>query len=100
MLVHASVCIFILIMPVLLSLHNNFRFSIILEHSWIPTLLYFIIFYVNYLVLVDRVFLSKKKLVFFLTNAALLLLLAFLNRTLKPYMCGRFPTARCSLCME
>ena len=61
-LVHMSVCIFILIMPVLLSLHNNFRFIGILEHSWIPTFFYFIIFYVNYIVLVDKVFLSKKKL--------------------------------------
>ena len=39
-LVHASVCIFILILPVLLSLHNNFQFAFILEHSWIPTFFY------------------------------------------------------------
>ena len=89
-LVHMSVCIFILIMPVLLSLHNNFQFAFILEHSWIPTFFYFIIFYVNYLVLVDRVFLNKKKLVFFLSNAALMLLLAYLDQTLKPYLFHHF----------
>ena len=89
-LVHMSVCIFILIMPVLLSLHNNFRFIGILEHSWIPTFFYFIVFYVNYLVLVDKVFLNKKKLVFFLSNAALMLLLAYLDQTVKPYLFHHF----------
>ena len=89
-LVHMSVCIFILIMPVLLSLHNNFKFAFILEHSWIPTFFYFIIFYVNYIVLVDRVFLTKRKGLFFVSNAVLLLVLAYLDQTLKPYLFHHF----------
>ena len=89
-LVHASVCIFILMLPVLLSLHNNFRFVFILEHSWIPIFLCFIVFYVNYIVLVDRVFLTKKKWLFFVSNAILLLVLAYLDQTLKPYLFHHF----------
>ena len=89
-LVHLSVWIFILIMPVLLSLHNNFRFAGVLEHWWIPTFFCFIIFYVNYIVLVDKVFLSKKKLLFFFSNAAMLLALAYLDQTLKPYLFHHF----------
>lgn len=83
-LIHTSVWLFILIMPVLLSLHNNFMFLGIIEHWWIPTLFYFIIFYVNYLFLVENVFLDKKKMVFFLINASILLFLAYLNQSVKP----------------
>ena len=90
-LVHASVCIFILIISVLLSLHNSFSFTHILEHSWIPIFLCFIIFYVNYIVLVDRVFLSEKKVLFFMSNAVLMLLLVCLDQTLKPYLFRHYP---------
>lgn len=90
-IVHMSVWMFIMIMPVLLTLHNNFNFAGILEYWWIPIFFYMIIFYLNYIVLVDKIFLSKKKkLMFFLTNAGLLFILAYLDQTLKPYLFNHY----------
>lgn len=84
LLIHISVWSFLLCMPLLLSIHNNSKFIHIIQHWWIPTMLYFIIFYLNYLVLIDKFFFSKKKIWFFIINLVILFAMAYFNQYIKP----------------
>lgn len=82
-LMHIVVWAFLLCLPILLSIHNDFNFMAIVEHWWTATFLYAIIFYANYLAMVDKLFFGRQKVIFFLINLLLLFILSCTDLTLK-----------------
>jgi len=82
-MIHVAVWFFLFCMPILLSMHNEINFMHVIEHWWTPILLYSIVFYVNYLVMIDKLFFGKKKILFFIFNMLILFALASSSFTLK-----------------
>jgi len=57
-----------------------------LIHIWVPLFFYAIIFYSNYLFLIDRFFFGKKIALFFVVNTILIIVLVWVNHELRGYL--------------
>ncbi len=81
-------------MPYLLS-GNNIDILRIVKNSWIPLLFYALLFYTNYLYLIDRFFFKKNNTPFFLINLTLIAALVFLNyRLASVFLENNFPPSK------
>lgn len=66
--IHIFVWAFLFSVPYFLSLNSFENFERLLEHTWIPLVLYAISFYLNYFKLSDKLFEKDKRLSFALWN--------------------------------
>tara|TARA_R100001369_G_scaffold92181_2_gene135860 strand:- start:3152 stop:4189 length:1038 start_codon:yes stop_codon:yes gene_type:complete len=75
-------------LPYLLSVGQDQEqiFNRTLIHSWIPLCFYAIIFYINYLYLIDRFFFNNKILPFILINIGVVAFFVFTNHELKGFL--------------
>ena len=84
--IHGLVWLLMVFMPFLISPSKEFYLSKLLEHSWIPLIYYAIIFYLNYLWLIDRFFITKKTVWFISVNLMLLIFFIGFNQAIKPIL--------------
>ena len=82
-LIHSVIWIFLLCMPILLSTNTEFVVWNIVERWWVSIFLYAIVFYINYLSMVDKLFFGKKKILFFGANILILFALACVSLSLR-----------------
>ena len=82
-LIHSVIWIFLLCMPILLSTNTEFVFWHIVERWWVSIFLYAIVFYINYLSMVDKLFFGKKKILFFGANILILFALACVSLSIR-----------------
>lgn len=73
-------CLFIL-WP-LLSLEETSHIQYLINRSWLSTSSLFIVFYINYFVLIDRFFLNNKKVAFYSINLLLIIVIIFCVKSL------------------
>ena len=59
-------------MPYVLSYGQEQEINRVIAHFWIPIVFYAVIFYLNYFVLIDRFFFTKKMVSFIVINVLLL----------------------------
>ncbi|MCK9218952.1 MAG: histidine kinase [Bacteroidales bacterium] len=85
LLLHLLVWIMLFSMPYMLSLSQSINIQMLLERSWIPLLYYALIFYLNYFLLIDRLFFQKKFVVYAIVNVAIIAVLIWLNLELKSH---------------
>lgn len=88
--IHALVWIVLICMPLLLLPGNIFVFKVVLEHSWIPLIYYAIIFYLNYFLLIDKLFFNKKNAYFLTINILLFVIFIGFNHVVKPVIFNHF----------
>ena len=84
-LLHLLTWVILIGLPYLLSLGQDQEqiFNRTLIHSWIPLCFYAIIFYFNYLYLIDKFLFKNKILAFILINLGLIAFFVFTNHELK-----------------
>lgn len=70
-------------LPYLLAAGEPFSVSRLLKHSTLPMLYYAIIFYINYLALIDHFLFKPKKFTFFAINLVLLAITVFIGHYIK-----------------
>ncbi len=87
-LLHILAWLLLICMPYLLSqgLDQEQIFSRTLIRSWIPLCLYALIFYANYLYLIDSYLFKKRTVIFLMVNAVLIAFLVWVNDELKEYL--------------
>ncbi|MGJ8549586.1 sensor histidine kinase [Winogradskyella wichelsiae] len=69
---HLLVWLVLFSMPYVLSYGASQEIERVIAHFWIPLVFYFIIFYVNYLIVIDRFLFTKKTLIFVLVNLVMI----------------------------
>jgi len=63
-----------------------FRWRALIEHSWINTAFYAVVFYVNYFYFIKKFFFNNKKILFVIINIAALFMCSFLMSTVRHYI--------------
>lgn len=76
---HLMVWLILFSLPYLLSSGQEQILKNVFVHSWIPLILYAIIFYVNYLILITRFLFENKTFVFIIVNALLIIVSIWLR---------------------
>ncbi len=74
-LLHCLVWILLIGFPYLFSSENRFSISDTMEHYWIPLLTHVFLFYINYLLLINRFLFSKKWLLYIVINIVIIFIL-------------------------
>lgn len=74
---HVMVWVVLFSFPYLLSYDTEQAFKHVLIFSWVPLFLYMVVFYLNYLLLADRLFFPKKIAWFVCINIAVIIVLIF-----------------------
>ncbi|SDL26505.1 sensor histidine kinase [Kriegella aquimaris] len=69
---HALIWFVLFSLPYILSYGQEQEINRIIAHFWIPLFFYAIIFYLNYFVLIDRYFFTKKTLEFIIINVVII----------------------------
>ncbi|MCF8276977.1 MAG: histidine kinase [Flavobacteriales bacterium] len=72
-------------LPYFIAIGNDRMMDSFLKRSWTPLVFYAVLFYSNYLYLLDEFLFRKKTYLYILINAGLILLAIFLDEQLKPY---------------
>ena len=87
-LLHVLTWLLLFFMPYFLSQGQDQDqiLSRTLIHSWIPLFFYALIFYANYIYLIDTFLFNKRMVIFWLINAALIAILVGINQELKKYL--------------
>ncbi|UMB61202.1 histidine kinase [Lutibacter sp. A80] len=83
---HLIVWIVLFCLPYILSYGQEQDINRVIAHFWIPILFYAIIFYVNYMLLVDRFLFAKKTLIFVLINMAMIALFILLKEQIEDHL--------------
>ncbi|HTF81068.1 MAG TPA: hypothetical protein VL947_05070, partial [Cytophagales bacterium] len=83
---HILIWTVLLGLPYLLAAGESFNALRVLRRSTIPLIFYAIIFYTNYFVLIDKLWLKKDKVYFVLVNALLIAAFITLNHKLRPLL--------------
>jgi sensor histidine kinase YesM len=90
-LIHLFVWTVLLSMPYLLSMGSDTpNFERIIKYNWLPLFLFAIVFYVNYLILIDRYLFQKKIILFLLYNALLFALTVIFRQMVLVELLERF----------
>lgn len=84
-LIHIGFWTLVFLWP-LVSLDNLPQAQHVVNRNWLATLSLFMMFYINYFVLADRYFFTKKKLLFFTINLLLIIGIIFLVSQLLKLM--------------
>lgn len=87
-LLHMLAWLLLICMPYLLSQGQDQDqiLSRTLIHSWIPLSFYALIFYSNYLFLIETFLFTKKTTVFLVINVILIAIFVWVNKALKDYL--------------
>ncbi len=85
-LLHLLAWVLLLLLPYLLSNNETFDLSRIIKFTRTPMFFYAILFYVNYLYLVDTFLFKKKWVIFLISNLGLFVLIIWLHFGLKEYL--------------
>lgn len=85
-LLHVLVWALLFSLPYLLLSGQNFKFAVFLERSWLPLGLYAILFYINYLFLVDSFLFSRRRSLYFVMNLLLIALFVWLRFIAREYV--------------
>ena len=80
---HLLVWVVLFSMPYVLSYGQEQEINRVIAHFWIPLLFYAAIFYLNYFVLIDRFFFTKKTVQFVIINLAVISLFLLLREQLE-----------------
>ncbi len=80
---HVLVWIVLFSFPYLLSSGQQQALDRVVAHSWVPLVLYGLVFYLNYFVLADRFFLEKKYAVFAVINIVLIVFCVLLKEQIN-----------------
>ncbi|WP_066218255.1 sensor histidine kinase [Formosa haliotis] len=80
---HILVWLVLFSMPYFLSYGQEQDLNRIIAHFWIPIGFYAIIFYINYLILIDRYLFTKKTFVFISINLGLIALFLYLREQIE-----------------
>lgn len=89
---HALVWIILFSFPYLLSYGQPQGLTRILVHSWLPLLLYAIVFYLNYCILADKLLIAKKFAFFAIINIVLIIVCVFVREQINIiYFTDLFP---------
>ncbi|WP_282054199.1 sensor histidine kinase [Maribacter luteus] len=90
---HVLAWLILFSMPYLLSQGQNQISQVVtrtLIHTWVPLFFYAFIFYVNYLLLINKFLFEKKTIIFFLINLILIGTFVWANHELKGYLTQSF----------
>lgn len=80
---HTLVWFVLFSMPYLLSYGQEQEINRVIAHFWIPLFFSVIVFYVNYLVIIDRFLFTKKAFVYVLINVIIIALFIFLKEYIE-----------------
>jgi hypothetical protein len=69
---HFLVWIILFSMPYVLSYGQEQDINRVIAHFWIPLVFYAVIFYLNYFILIDRFFFTKKMTQFIVINVVII----------------------------
>lgn len=83
---HAFIWLLLLIFPFIFSSHETNEFTRTLKYSWLPLAFYAIVFYLNYLILVDKLMLERKVLSFVLINLCVIGVCVWANFEIRQLM--------------
>ena len=90
-LIHIGFWMFLYLTPLIFSPHESNHMSGYIIHAWPPTLLAAVLFYINYLVLIERLFLKKKLLLFILINITLIIICGLISERMRHNMMEDMP---------
>ncbi|RZJ67646.1 MAG: histidine kinase [Flavobacterium sp.] len=76
---HVLVWLVLFSLPYLLSSGQEFNLTRTIQHLWLPLVLYAILFYVNYVVLVDRLLIRKKVWPYVAVNLVVIIAFIYLR---------------------
>ncbi|KJD34524.1 histidine kinase [Tamlana nanhaiensis] len=82
---HVLVWIVLFSFPYLLSSGQQQGLTRVFVHSWLPLLLYAIVFYLNYFVLADKLLIAKKFVFFAVINIALIIVCVLIREYANTY---------------
>ncbi len=88
-LLHLLAWLILISMPYLLTQGQDQDANVVpktLIHIWVPLFFYAIIFYSNYIYLIDRLLFDKKIVLFFFINATIIAVFVWANHELKGYL--------------
>ncbi len=77
--IHLSIWIVLLLFPYLLIPRQNNNFVNFFTHAWFPIIQYAVIFYLNYIVLLNKYLFQKKYVLYFFINSLIILLFLWIN---------------------
>lgn len=80
---HLLVWLVLFSMPYILSYGQSLEIGRLIAHFWVPLVFYAIIFYINYIVLIDRFLFSKKTLLFIIINLVMIALFITLKEQIE-----------------
>jgi len=80
---HLLVWLILFSMPYVLWYGQDQEIDRLIAHFWIPLVLYIVIFYLNYLVLIDRFLFRKKTVLFIIMNIVLIAFFTFLREQIE-----------------
>lgn len=91
--VHLLVWVILFYMPVALSNGTDMSMRDIAIHFWLQLVLFAVVFYLNYLLLIKKtLFVSKRKVLFFIANITLLILLTAIKYLIFQFIDKRPPS--------
>lgn len=80
---HLLVWMLLFSMPYILSYGQEQDINRVIAHFWIPLVFYAFVFYVNYFILIDRYFFTKKTLLFIGINLVIIILFLLLREEIE-----------------
>lgn len=81
--IHALIWLVLLLFPYFLSSNDTIDLVRQIKFTWIPMCFYAVLFYLNYLVLIDKVLFKQKYLFFISVNLILILIFTWIHVELK-----------------
>ncbi|WP_366185471.1 histidine kinase [Flavobacterium ovatum] len=87
---HVMVWLVLFSLPYLLSYGQNQEITKVVVHSWIPLFFYATLFYLNFFIVIDRFFFTKKQWVYILINVALVSFFVGVNTTIRQYFLDNY----------
>jgi hypothetical protein len=89
-LIHTMVWLLLFAMPFILMAGKTIEASKLVEHSWIPLVYFAILFYLNYLWVVDKYLFAQKAIWFVVINVIVIVALVSFNQLIKPFFFNQF----------
>lgn len=86
LITHILVWVFLLLFPYLLTNSESLDLMRMIKFTWVPILFYALIFYLNYLYLIENYLFRKKTLSYILINLALILALIWLHLEIREFL--------------
>lgn len=87
-LIHVLVWILLLLLPFLLTHSGNesMDYAKMMRMTWVPMFFYAVIFYLNYLLLIERLLFKRKQIVFIAINLFLILFFIWIHFEIRDFL--------------